>query len=341
MAKPNVALIFALDIQRQVLSPATREAMSQAFNLVGPTTEGKVTPEQAMELLKDADGCMTGWGSPALTAEVLAKAPKLKIAAHSAGTVKFFLSDAFFERGIVVTSASAAIAVHVADFTLGLIILGIKNAFQLSESVVERNKLGTTSYWNKSAGYRPPNDARGSTVGVIAASHVGRNLLKLLPPFEIKALLYDPYVSAEQARALNAEKVELDELFSRSDAVCCHAPSIPATRHMVNAERLAKMKDGAIFINNSRGSCVNEDALVNELKKKRIWAYLDVFDPEPPPPGSPLFSCPNLTMTPHIAGSQGRGRLKLGEQAFKELTSFFAGQPLQYPLTKKMLEVMG
>jgi phosphoglycerate dehydrogenase-like enzyme len=341
MARPTVALIFAPEIQRQVISPATREAMAQAFNLVGPTAEGKVTPEQAMELLKDADGCMTGWGSPTLSAEVLAKAPKLKIAAHSAGTVKFFVSDAFFERGIAVTSASAVLAVHVADFTMGLILVGIKNVFELSESVLERDRLGTTSWWDKSAGHRPPEDPRGCTVGVIAASHVGRNLLKLLPAFEIKALLYDPYVSAEQARALNAEKVELDELFSRSDAVCCHAPSIPATKHMVNAERLAKMKHGAIFINNSRGSCVDESALVNELKQKRIWAYLDVFEPEPPPPGSPLYSCPNLTMTPHIAGCQGRGRQKLGEQAFKELTSFFAGQPLQYPLTSKMLEVMG
>ena len=85
---------------------------------------------------------------------------------------------------------------------------------------------------------------------------------------------------------------------------------------------------------------MDENALVEELKKKRIWAFLDVYDPEPPPPGSPLYGCPNLTMTPHIAGSVGRGRLALGAQAYKELCAFFSGQPVQYPVTQKMLATM-
>jgi phosphoglycerate dehydrogenase-like enzyme len=86
---------------------------------------------------------------------------------------------------------------------------------------------------------------------------------------------------------------------------------------------------------------VDEQALVAELKKGRIWAFLDVFDPEPPVAGSALLTCPNLTMTPHIAGSVGRGRLKLGEQAFRELESFFAGKPVQYRVTKDMLDRIG
>jgi len=333
--KRTVALIFSLDIQRQVISPALREKMAQTFNLLSPTAEGKVTQEQAAEMLRDADGCMTGWGSPSLSAEVLAKAPKLRIAAHSAGSVKPFVSDALFERGIVVTSASAQIAVDVAHFTIGIIVIGMKNIMELSPRVTRGEFRGITGT------YRKADDPRGCTVGVIGASHVGRNVLKLLPHFEMRALLYDPFVSAAQARALHAEKVELDELFERSDVVSCHAPSIPATRHMVNAARLAKMRDGALFINTARGSCVDEQALVAELKRKRIWAFLDVFDPEPPPPGSPLFTCPNLTMTPHIAGCVGRGRLKLGEQAFDELAAFFTGKPVQYPITKDMLERIG
>lgn len=333
--KRMVALIFSLDIQRQVISPALREKMAQTFSLLSPTAEGKVTQEQAAEMLRDADGCMTGWGSPNLSAEVLAKAPKLRIMAHSAGSVKPFVSDALFERGIVVTSAAAAIAVDVAHFTVGLIVVGMKNVMELSARVAKgefRDIQGT---------HRKADDPRDCTVGVIGASHVGRAVLKLLPHFEMKALLYDPYVSANQARALRAQKVELDELFERSDVVSCHAPSIPATRHMVNAARLARMRAGAVFINTARGSCVDEQALVAELQKRRIWAFLDVFDPEPPPPGSPLLTCPNLTMTPHIAGSVGRGRFRLGEQACSELEAYFAGRPVQYPVTKEMLERIG
>jgi phosphoglycerate dehydrogenase-like enzyme len=334
MAKRTIALIFSLDIQRQLISAATREKMAREFNVVGPAAEGKVTQEQGMELLRDADGCMTGWGSPVLNAEVLAKAPKLRVAAHSAGSVKPFVSDALFERGIVVTSAAAQIAIDVAHFTIAQIVIGLKNVMELSARVAQGEFHGIK-------GHCRPEDPRGSTVGVISASHVGRNVLKLLPHFEASALLYDPYVSPSQARALGAEKVELDELFERSDVVSCHAPSVPATRHMVNAARLAKMRDGAVFINTARGSCVDEQALVAELKKRRIWAFLDVFDPEPPPPGSPLYNCPNLTMTPHIAGSVGRGRLRLGEQALNELEAYFTGKPVQYPVTKDMLERIG
>ena len=86
---------------------------------------------------------------------------------------------------------------------------------------------------------------------------------------------------------------------------------------------------------------MNEKALVDELHKRRIWAFIDVTDPEPPPPGSPLYTCPNLTLTPHIAGSVGRGRLRLGQQAYEELCAYFGSRPLQYPVTKDMLERIG
>ncbi|MGD0088334.1 MAG: hydroxyacid dehydrogenase [Planctomycetota bacterium] len=334
MAKRTIAMIFSFDIQRQIVSPATRDKMAQEFNVVLPPAEGKVTPERAADMLRDADGCMTGWGSPNLSAEVLAQAPKLRIVAHSAGSVKPFVSDALFERGIVVTSASAEIAVDVAHFTVAEIVIGVKNVMELSAHVAQGEFHGIK-------GHCPPNDPRGCTVGVISASHVGRRVLQLLPHFGLQALLYDPYVSSSQARAMGAEKVELDELFERSDVVTCHAPSIPATRHIVNGARLAKLRDGAVFVNTARGSCVDEEALVSELQKRRIWAFLDVFDPEPPPPGSPLYGCPNLTMTPHIAGSCGRGRLKLGEQALSELEAYFSGRPVQFPVTKDMLERIG
>jgi phosphoglycerate dehydrogenase-like enzyme len=83
---------------------------------------------------------------------------------------------------------------------------------------------------------------------------------------------------------------------------------------------------------------VDEDALVKELQRKRIWAYLDVTNPEPPAPDSPLYQCPNLTLTPHVAGSQARGRLRLGQRSYLELKAFFAGEMLTYPVTREMLD---
>jgi phosphoglycerate dehydrogenase-like enzyme len=169
---------------------------------------------------------------------------------------------------------------------------------------------------------------------------VGRRVLQLLAHFDVQVLLYDPYVTAEEARSLGAEKVELDELFARSDIVSVHAPALPETRHLVNAARLALMKDGAVLINTARGALVDEAALVEELRRRRLWACLDVTDPEPPPPGSPLLSCPNLTLTPHLAGSIGRARARLGALAAEELRRFFAGEPPLYQVTQEMLSRM-
>lgn len=332
-AKPAVAVLISPVLQPQVLDEPTRARINRRFAARWPKAQ-KVLPEEAAELLNGAEGCITCWGTPRLTAEVLAQTTTLRIAAHAAGSVKPVVSDAFWERGIVVTSAAAFIAVDVAQYAVGLMIVGCKNVFQSASYIA-------TGKWGQPEGARRATELRGATVGIIAASHVGRNVLRLLKHFDVEALLHDPFCSPEQARKLGAEKVEVDDLFRRSDIVSVHAPSLPATHHIVNAARLALLKDGAILINTSRGSLVDEAALVAELRKNRLQAFLDVTDPEPPPPGSPLYGCPNLTLSPHIAGSSGRGRMKLTAQAVEELQRFFQGKPPQFPVTKEMLERIG
>ena len=108
---------------------------------------------------------------------------------------------------------------------------------------------------------------------------------------------------------------------------------------MVNAKRLALLRDGAIFINTSRGPLVDQEALVAELHRRRIWAFIDVTDPEPPPPGSPLFGCPHLTLSPHVAGSiEGSGRYQL-RWVLDEVARLFAGEPLLNPQTRAMVDM--
>jgi len=333
MSVPTVAIPISEGTRRQVLDQATIDGMRAWATVLLPATPGDVKGQEAGRMLAGADGVMTGWGSPALDAELLAKAPRIRILAHSAGTVKPFVSDALWARGILVTSAAATIAVDVAHFAVGMMILGRKNVFELAPLVG-----GGT--WSSSQGHRKPDDLRGCTVGVVGAGSVGRAVLGILPAFGVRILLSDPFVDAGAARGLGAEKAGLDDLFARSDVVSLHAPDLPATRHIVNAARLANMMDGAILVNTARGALVDEAALVAELKKKRIWAFIDVTDPEPPPPGSPLFSCPNLTLTPHIAGSVGRARLELGRTAAEELRRFFAGEPPLHPVRREDLARM-
>ena len=289
-------------------------------------------PAAARLLLAGADGCVTCWGSPPLTAELLDAAPDLRIVAHAAGTVRPYISEAVWERDIAVVNAAGAIAAEVAQYTAALIVIGRRSLME----VAPQTARGT---WRQARLHRPASDVRGITVGIIGAGEVGRRVLALLGHFQVRLLLADPFVSAARAAELGAEKRELDELFAESDVVSVHAPDNERTRHLVNAERLALLRDGAIFINTSRGPLVDQEALVAELHRRRIWAFLDVTDPEPPPSDSALIGCPHLTLSPHVAGAiAGSVRYQL-RWVLDDVARLFAGEPLHHRQTRAMVEM--
>jgi phosphoglycerate dehydrogenase-like enzyme len=130
----------------------------------------------------------------------------------------------------------------------------------------------------------------------------------------------------------------LEELLRISDVVTLHAPSLPSTHHMIGSTELALMKDGAMFVNTSRGALVDEAALISELQSGRISAVLDVTDPEPPSPSSPLLHLPNVFVTPHLAGSQGSELARLSELAIDEIARFARGEPPLYPVLASDLD---
>jgi phosphoglycerate dehydrogenase-like enzyme len=131
-------------------------------------------------------------------------------------------------------------------------------------------------------------------------------------------------------------KVELDDLLRRADIVSLHAPAKPETYQMLNAGRLALMKDEALLINTARGTLIDESALVTELRQGRFFAFLDVTDPEPPAGDSPLRQLENVVVTPHLAGCI-ESCARLGEMAVEELRRFFTGEPPLYQVTADML----
>ena len=291
-----------------------------------------VDADQAQRLLAGAAGCITCWGSPPMTAELLDAAPELRVIAHAAGTLRPYLSDAVWERDIAVVNAAGAIAEEVAQYTAALIVIGRRSLMEVAPQTAR-------GLWRKVELHRPASDVRGITVGIIGAGEVGSRVLAMLSHFQVRLLLADPFVSAERAAELGAEKRELEELFAESDVVSVHAPNNEQTRHLVNAERLALLRDGAIFINTSRGPLVDQEALVAELHRRRIWAFLDVTDPEPPPPDSSLIGCPHLTLSPHVAGAiSGSVRYQL-RWVLDDVARLFAGEPMQHRQTRAMVEM--
>jgi phosphoglycerate dehydrogenase-like enzyme len=283
------------------------------------------------DVLARTEVLVTGWGCPRLDAAVLDTAPKLRAVLHSAGSVKGFTTPDVWRRGIAVSSAAVANAVPVAEYTLAMILLAGKDLF------AARDRLRTERAF-PGWGFVPGIGNHGRRVGVIGASRIGRRVIELLRPFDLRVSLTDPYVDEAGAAALGVPLLPLDEILRTSDVVSVHAPETPETRHLIDRRALALMSDGAVLINTARGGLVDHDALTAELRTGRLSAILDVTDPEPLPVDSPLYDLPNAFITPHLAGSQGNEVARLGRTVAEEAERLVAGGELAYPVDPGVLE---
>ncbi len=333
MNRPAIALAMQPSRTEHVLPEEVLRRLDGIGRLLDAEPLQCFDDERAKRLLSEAEILITGWGAPYVGREVLAFAPKLKLVVHAAGTVKGLIDAEIFDAGIAVSHAAEANAAPVAEFTLAAIIFAGKHVFRFRDLYVgDRNRDRTHPMQSEAIGnYR-------RTVGIIGASRIGRRVIDLLMPFDYQVLLFDPTVDPDQARAMGTRKVELDDLLRQSDIVSIHAPSLPSTRHMIDAAKLVLMKDGATLINTARGVLIDEDALLDVLKTGRIDAIIDVTDPEIPGPESAFYDLPNVFLTPHIAGAVGLERTRLGEMAADEAERFIQGEPLLYGLTLESLE---
>jgi len=280
--------------------------------------------------LSDVEVLVTAWGTPPLDERVLAAAPRLRAVLHGGGTIRHFVTDACWERGLVIVSAAEANAIPVAEFTLASIIYAGKRLPTLGREYAT-TRGGT---WFPSDALAAASNL-GRVVGLVGLSRVGRRVAALLRPFDFDVLAADPLADAAQARRLGTRLVDLDELLGRADIVSLHAPLLPTTQHMIDARRLALMGDHTALINTARGGLVDTEALTKELVSGRLMAFLDVTDPEPLPPDSPLYDLPNVQLTPHLAGSTGTELTRMGALVVDELARYVAGEGLAHRVTRE------
>jgi len=166
-------------------------------------------------------------------------------------------------------------------------------------------------------------------------------VIKILKPFNCKLLVYDPYVSPFEFESLGVCGTDLNTLLATSNIVTVHAPSTNDTYHMLNSANLPFLQNGALFINTARGTLVEESALIKELETGRIFACIDVTDPEPPAIDHPFRTLDNVILTPHIAGGHTvNGRHKLGRNSIKEIYNYLTKGTLAYEVREEMLEHM-
>ena len=329
--RPVVVLAMVPQFTAELLAPEHWTRLRALCDV--PDADPLVTfaEPRAERLLAEAEIVLTSWGCPPIDDRTLARAPRLGAIVHAAGTVKLHITDACWKRGLLVSSAAAANALPVAEFTLAAILFANKRVFQLQRRYRELREF---RWWPREA---PGLGNYRKAVGIVGASHVGRRVLALLAPFDFDVLLHDPFVSSADAAALGARSLPLDDLLRQSDVVSLHAPALPETHHQIDRRRLALLRDGATLINTARGWLVDGDALAAELVSGRLAAVLDTTEPEVLPADSPLYDLPNVFLTPHIAGAMGTETQRLATMALDEIERYTRGEPFRYAVRREDL----
>jgi len=253
--------------------------------------------------------------------ELLNRAPKLRIAATVSVGYDNIDVAACTRRKIVATHTPGVLDDTTADFAFALLMA-------IARRVVEADacmRSGGWTGWNLDQFCGA--DVFGKTLGILGFGRIGRSLAKRAQGFNMRILYSDAKrVSAEVERELHAQYVECGRLLAESDFLSVHVPLLPETRHLINAETLAKMKPGSYLINTSRGPVVDEAALVAALEAKQIaGAALDVFENEPKPHPA-LVTRKDVILTPHIASASVETRTKMAVMAVENVIALFEGR---------------
>jgi D-3-phosphoglycerate dehydrogenase / 2-oxoglutarate reductase len=278
-----------LDVEKAILEPL-------GCQVVGPIKAKD--PQSLASLVAGADCVITQFAP--VTAAVIEAMQKCKvIVRYGIGVDNVDLKAAAAKR-IPVCNVPDYCIDEVADHALAMIL-------DLTRKIMANAALVKAGRWGLAGSIESLHALRDMTVGIVGFGRIGREVAARLRPFKCKLLVFDPVVDAKTVAAAGAKLVGFDELLRASDLVTLHCPSNEKTRYMINADSLAKMKQGAMLVNTSRGTLVKTDALIAALQSGQIAAAaLDVTDPEPINPDNPLVKMDNVIINSHIAsGSPG------------------------------------
>jgi D-3-phosphoglycerate dehydrogenase len=284
-----------------------------------------------LEAVKDADIIITQFCP--INRKVIDNCPNLKVIGVLRGGIENINLEYATEKGIVVYNTPGRNADAVADFTVGGILAECRNIAR-SCAVV---KAGGWKSQYPNRHYIP--DLPGKTVGLVGFGEIGRKVAQRLAGFEVNLLAYDPYFKGEAP--FGVKLVSLEELVSSSDFISLHARMMPETRHMINADVLAKVKPGAYFINTARSGLVDEKALYDALTDGRlVGAFLDVFEEEPTTADYPLVKLDNVTVTPHMAGGSKDAFWNSPIKLSVEMAGLLTGQCGRAVMNKEQFEAV-
>jgi D-3-phosphoglycerate dehydrogenase len=295
------------------LAPAGVQLLKAAGQV---TANPKITPAELLTCLPDFDALVVR-SRTRVTAEVLAAGPRLKVVGRAGVGVDNIDVAAAVARGVVVVNSPLAASVSVAEHTIGL-MLALARHIAAADASLKQGR------WEKSAFMG--SELAGKTLGLLGLGRIGAMVAARAVAFGMSVTAFDPYLDEMAVRERQAEPASLDEVLERSDYVSLHLPFTAETRGLIGAAQLERMKPGARLVCAARGGVVDEAALRAALDSGRLaGAALDVFESEPPRPGS-IAEHPRVVATPHIGAQTAEGQARAGVAIAEEVVAVLQGK---------------
>ena len=302
------------------------EPAKAALGRLNPTyrMSKSVNADDILAVAKDADAILVTYAK--LTRDILSQLTKCKaIGRFGLGVDNIDLPTAK-EKGIAVNYVPDYCIREVSDHTMALLLALIRK-------IPLSNKLVQSGRWEMPA-VVPIRRLEGTVLGLVGFGHIPRLVVPKAQAFGMKVIAYDPYVKPEQFKAMNVEGVDFDTLVKTSDYLSVHAPLLPATRGMLNADAFAKMKKGAYVVNTARGPLIDEPALIAALDAGQVGgAALDVVTAEPLAKDSPLLGRDNVIISPHTGFYSIEALEELQTKCATDVARVLSGEKDVYPIS--------
>jgi glyoxylate reductase len=280
---------------------------------------------------RDADG-LVSLLTDTIDGELLDACPKLRVVSNMAVGYDNIDVPAATARGVLAGNTPGVLTETTADFAFALLMASARRIVEGADYV----RAGRWRTWGPML--LMGADIHHATLGLVGLGRIGVEMAKRADGFDMRVVYYDVFRREDLEAAHNITYLPLDDLLAQADFVSVHTPLTEETRHLMNRERLARMKRSAILINSARGLIVETDALMEALRDGIIaGAALDVTDPEPLPADHPLVALPNCLVVPHIASASAATRGKMAEIAARNLIAGLTGDPLPAGLNNEAL----
>jgi len=261
-----------------------------------------------------------------VSAELLSAGTDLKIVGRAGIGLDNVDVDAATERNVLVANAPFSNAITAAEHTMAMLLAQARNIAHAHAALVEGR--WERSKWNGV-------ELAEKTLGIVGLGRIGGLVAARARAFDMEIIAFDPYVAPERAAGMGIELVDLETLIGTSDFVTLHLARTPDTMNLINAELLAKAKPGLRLVNVARGGIIDEAALADAISNGPVGgAAIDVFAEEPTV-ASPLFTLPEVTVTPHLGASTVEAQLKAGIQVAEQVVLALAGQPVPFAVNAR------